>query len=77
MLYQFVRHPIYAGFVTAFWATPKMTLGHLVFAMATTGYILIAIQFEEKDLTAAFGTAYEQYREQTSMLVPLAKRNKG
>lgn len=77
MLYQFVRHPIYTGFVTAFWATPKMTLGHLVFAIATTGYILIAIQFEEKDLTAAFGTAYEQYREQTSMLVPLAKRSKG
>ena len=77
MLYQFVRHPIYLGFVTAFWATPKMTLGHLVFAIATTGYILIAIQLEEKDLTAAYGTAYEQYREQTSMLVPLAKRSKG
>ena len=74
MLYRFVRHPIYMGFVTAFWATPKMTLGHLVFAIATTGYILIAIQLEEKDLTAAYGSAYEQYREQTSMLVPLAKR---
>jgi len=77
MLYKFVRHPIYLGFVTAFWATPKMTLGHFVFAIATTGYILIAIQLEEKDLTAAFGTAYEQYREQTSMLVPLARRSKG
>jgi len=77
MLYQFVRHPIYLGFLTAFWATPRMTLGHLVFAIATTGYILIAVQFEEKDLTAVFGTAYEQYREQTSMLVPLAKRTKG
>jgi protein-S-isoprenylcysteine O-methyltransferase Ste14 len=77
MLYQFVRHPIYLGFVIAFWATPKMTLGHLVFALATTGYILIAIQLEEKDLTATFGTAYEQYREQTSMLVPMPKRNKG
>src|SRR5262249_32477518 len=77
MLYQFVRHPIYLGFVIAFWATPKMTLGHLVFALATTGYILIAIQLEEKDLTRAYGTAYEQYREQTSMLVPMTKRNKG
>ena len=77
MLYKFVRHPIYTGFVTAFWATPNMTLGHLVFAIATTGYILIAIQLEEKDLTAAFGTTDEQYREQTSMLVPLAKRSKG
>jgi protein-S-isoprenylcysteine O-methyltransferase Ste14 len=77
MLYRFVRHPIYMGFVTAFWATPKMTLGHLVFAIATTGYILIAIQLEERDLTTAFGTTYEQYRDQTSMLIPLAKRSKG
>lgn len=77
MLYHLVRHPIYLGFLTAFWATSRMTLGHLVFALATTGYILIAIQFEEKDLTAVFGTTYEQYREQTSMLVPLAKRTKG
>ena len=77
MLYRFVRHPIYLGFLIAFWAAPKMTLGHLVFAIATTGYILIAIQLEEKDLTAVFGTAYEQYREQTSMLVPMAKRTRG
>jgi protein-S-isoprenylcysteine O-methyltransferase Ste14 len=76
MLYRFVRHPIYLGFLIAFWATPKMTLGHLVFAIGTTGYILLAIQLEEKDLTATFGTAYEQYREQTSMLVPLARRSK-
>jgi protein-S-isoprenylcysteine O-methyltransferase Ste14 len=77
MLYKFVRHPIYLGFLIAFWATPSMTLGHLVFSLATTGYILLAIQLEEKDLTATFGTAYEQYREQTSMLVPIAKRSKG
>jgi len=76
MLYRIVRHPLYTGFLIAFWATPKMTLGHLVFAIATTGYILVAIQLEEKDLTAAFGTTYENYREQTSMLVPLAKRSR-
>ena len=77
MLYRFVRHPLYVGFLIAFWATPSMTLGHLVFAIATTGYILIAVQLEEKDLTQVFGTTYEQYREQTSMLVPMAKRTRG
>ena len=73
--YRFVRHPIMLGFIIAFWATPRMTVGHLVFAIATTAYILIAIQLEERDLLAsAHGAAYGEYREEVSMLLPLPKR---
>jgi len=72
--YRFVRHPIMVGFIIAFWATPKMTVGHLVFAIATTAYILIAIQIEERDLVSIHGETYEDYRRQVSMLLPLPPR---
>lgn len=68
--YRFLRHPIMLGFIIAFWATPNMSVGHLLFAIATTVYILIAIQLEEHDLIGYFGEQYKEYRRRTPMLIP-------
>jgi protein-S-isoprenylcysteine O-methyltransferase Ste14 len=72
--YRVVRHPLYVGWICGFWMTPTMTLAHLLFAVATTAHILIAIQFEERDLVREHGERYERYRRSVPMLVPLARR---
>ena len=75
ILYRHVRHPLYLGWLFAFWGTPTMTVAHLVFAIATTAYIFVAIQLEEKDLVDAHGDQYRRYKQTVPMIIPLGRKS--
>src|SRR5438034_2765895 len=73
VMYRIVHHPLYVGWLLVFWSAPLMTVAHLVFAIATTAYIMLAIQFEERDLISEYGSAYEEYRARVPMLLPATR----
>ncbi len=77
LLYRLVRHPLMLGFLVAFWATPVMTASRLLFVLASTGYILVAVRFEERDLVAVFGERYQSYRKRVRAFVPLPRLGHG
>jgi methanethiol S-methyltransferase len=76
LFYKYVRHPLYLGFLIAFWSTPTMTAAHFFFAVMTTGYILLATQFEENDMVKHFGGLYQEYKRSTPMLIPFIRGKK-
>jgi methanethiol S-methyltransferase len=76
-LYRVVRHPMMLGLLIAFWATPHMTAGRLIFALGMTAYILVGVSYEERDLLRAFGAAYRAYRAQVPMLIPVPRLGMG